>query len=72
MAFVVVGSPWSRVERLRAWTEEALTLKGKRDHADLFRFSSFDTLATDPSQAFFSPMWFGPFSTSGTPLLERE
>lgn len=71
VAFVVRGSPWSRVERLRAWTEEALTFKGKRDYADLFRFSSFDTLASDPAEVFFSPMWLGPFSTSGTPLLER-
>jgi len=71
VAFVVRGSPWSRVERLRAWTEEALTFKGKRDYADLFRFSSCDTLVSDPTEVFFSPMWFGPFSTSGTPLLER-
>lgn len=70
VAFVVRGSPWSRVERLRLWTEAALTLKGKGSYADFFRFSNFDTLTTDPTEVFFSPMWFQPFTMSGVPLLE--
>jgi hypothetical protein len=64
--------PIDRMWQLVNWTEQVLEHQGKKDWADVFRFTSLNPAQVPPDTFFSMHYWYRPFDISSQPLLGYE